>query len=118
LSKKSPYSAVARRRTERIDNFIFAVIRFFGMILQEEGKAASGQYDLVMHINDVSRGLTYPVGTFRQGPPGPGDNIPWMRKKFRVNDPGAFQYYIEIRPFAFKDNNEQNNKRIYAFTVK
>lgn len=82
-----------------------------------KGDAASGQFDLAMHIKDVSRGYTYPVGTFRQSALQPGEQVPWQSGDLRVNDPGAHQYWVEIVPFLFEDGNEQNNTYGWAFQV-
>jgi hypothetical protein len=83
------------------------------------GEAQSGEYDLAIFIKDVSRGSTYPVGTFRNEGLYPGENIPAYTSSDRlVNDPGSFQVHVEIQPFLFEDGNEQNNTLIWAFTVQ
>lgn len=82
------------------------------------GQAASGEYDVLISIRDVSRGSTYPVGTFRREPLQPGENVTAYSSTDRlVNDPGSYQVHVEIRPFVFEDGNEQNNTAIWAFTV-
>jgi hypothetical protein len=83
------------------------------------GKAPSGEYDLALFIRDVSRGSTYPIGTFRREKLQPGENIVAYSSSDRlVNDSGSFQVHAEIQPFLFQDGNNQNNALIWAFTVK
>ena len=83
------------------------------------GQVASGAYDLAIFIRDVSRGSTYPVGTFRQPGLGPGENVVAYTSTDRlVNFPGSYQTHVTIRPFLFKDGSDQNNTAIWAFTVK
>ncbi len=83
------------------------------------GQAASGEYDLAISIKDVSRGNTYPIGTFRRGQIQPGESIiAFSSGNIMVNEPGAHQVQAEITPFLFEDGNGQNNKSIWAFTVK
>jgi hypothetical protein len=78
-----------------------------------------GPIDLAIFIKDISRGSTYPVGTFRQPGLQPGENIAaYTSTDRRVNDPGSYQVHVEIQPFQFEDNNSQNNVFIWAFTVK
>ena len=81
------------------------------------GNAVSGDYDLAMHIKDVSRGYTYPVGTFRQSALHPGEQVPWQTEDRLVNDPGGFQYWVEIVPFLFEDGNQQDNTYGWSFQV-
>lgn len=82
------------------------------------GNAASGEYDLAMHIKDLSRGYSYPVGTFRLEPLHPGENVPWQSELLRVNYPGAHEVLVEIRPFNFADRNTQNNSSRKGFQVQ
>ena len=82
-----------------------------------QGNTASGEFDLAMHIKDVSRSSTYPVGTFRQSALQPGDQVPWQSGDLMVNESGAHQYWVEIVPFLFEDGNEQNNTYGWAFQV-
>jgi len=82
------------------------------------GSASSGEYDLAMNMKDVSRGSAYPVGTFRQSPLQPGEQVAaWSSDQLMVNEPGAHQFRVEIKPFNFNDRNEQNNVYGWAFTV-
>lgn len=80
------------------------------------GNAVSGDYDLAMHIKDVSRGYTYPVGTFRQSGLHPGEQVPWQTDDRMVNDPGSFQYWVEIVPTG-EDGIQQDNHLGWAFQV-
>lgn len=83
------------------------------------GQAKSGEYDVAIYIKDVSRGSTYPVGTFRNEGLYPGDNVTAYTSTNRlVNDPGSYQVHVEIQPFLFEDGNTNNNTLIWAFTVK
>lgn len=82
-----------------------------------EGDAPSGEYDLAMHISDVSRGSTYPVGTFRQSALDPGEQRTWQTDSRMVSDPGPFQYWVEIQPFLFEDGNVANNSMAWQFEV-
>ncbi len=83
------------------------------------GQAASGEYDLAISIKDVSRGSTYPIGTFRRGQIQPGESIiAFSSSNIMVNEPGAHQVQAEIKPFLFEDSDGQNDKSIWAFTVK
>ena len=83
------------------------------------GQAPSGQYDLKLFIKDVSRGSTYPVGTFRKMGLKPGENIVAYSSTERiVNYQGGYQVHAKIEPFLFEDANNQNNTKIWAFTVK
>ena len=87
--------------------------------VKNAGQAQSGEYDLAIFIRDVSRGSTYPVGTFRAGRLHPGDNVVAYSSSDRlVNDPGSYQVHVEINPWLFEDGNNQNNEAIWAFTVK
>ncbi len=87
--------------------------------VRNAGQAPSGAYDLAIFIRDVSRGSTYPVGTFRKDGLHPGDNVAAYGSADRlVNDPGSYQVHVEIAPWQSKDGNEQNNVTIWAFTVK
>lgn len=87
--------------------------------VRNQGQAASGEYDLVISIKDVSHGFTYPVGTFRQGKLQPGENVAaYASTNQLVNDPGSYQVDVEIRPFLFTDGNDANNTVIWAFAVK
>jgi len=87
--------------------------------VQNAGQAPSGEYDLALFIRDVSRGSTYPIGTFRNESLQPGENVVAYSSMDRlVNDPGSFQVHVEIVPFLFEDGNTQNNTSIWAFTVQ
>ena len=87
--------------------------------VRNAGSAPSGEYDLAIFIRDVSRGSTYPIGTFRKGRLQPQENIPAYSSNDRlVNFPGSYQVYAEIRPFLSQDANYQNNKRIWSFTAR
>ncbi|MFN2143834.1 MAG: CARDB domain-containing protein, partial [Anaerolineales bacterium] len=87
--------------------------------IQNAGQAPSGDYDLAISIHDISRGATYPVGTFRNHRLQPGENIIAITSPDRrVNDPGSYQVHVEIQPFQFEDSNVQNNVAVWAFTVK
>jgi hypothetical protein len=87
--------------------------------VQNAGQAASGEYDLAIFIKDVSRGSTYPVGTFRREGLQPGENITAYTSTDRlVNDPGSYQVHVEIQPFLFEDGNTRNNTSIWAFSVR
>lgn len=87
--------------------------------VQNAGQAASGEYDLAIFIQDVSRGSTYPIGTFRREGLQPGEDIVAYSSTDRlVNFSGSHQVHVEIQPFLFEDGNTQNNTSIWAFTVK
>ncbi len=87
--------------------------------VKNEGKAPSGKYDIAISIKDVSRGSTYPVGTFRKDGLRPGEDIPaYNSSNLLVNFPGSHQVHVEIKPSDFDDGNNQNNTKIWAFTVK
>jgi hypothetical protein len=87
--------------------------------VKNAGQAPSGEFDLAISIKDVSRGSTYPVGTFRKGGLRPGENIPAYSSTDRlVNYPGSYQVRVEIQPVLFKDGNDQNNTMTRAFTVE
>ena len=87
--------------------------------VKNAGQAPSGKYDLAISIKDVSRGATYPVGTFRSDGLQPGENVTAYSSTDRlVNFPGSHQVLVEIKPFLFEDGNAQNNTAIWAFTVK
>jgi hypothetical protein len=96
-----------------------AGVRFAGVVyVTNIGTASSGQYDIAMYMKDVSRGNIYPVGTFRQNPMQPGvKNSVWTSDQLMVNDPGSYQFWVEIKPFLFTDGNEQNNIYGKAFDV-
>ena len=82
------------------------------------GTADSGQYDIALFIRDISRGATYPIGTFRKNPMRPGENYPVYSSNNRiVNDPGFFQVQVEIKPFLFEDARPENNTASYNFVV-
>jgi hypothetical protein len=82
------------------------------------GNAPSGEYDLAMHVRDVSRDSTYPVGTFRQSPLQPGEQVvAWSSDQLMVNEPGAHQFLVEMEPINFNDGNEKNNMCGRTFTV-
>jgi len=86
--------------------------------VKNAGQAPSGAYDLKIFIKDVSRSLTYPVGTFRREGLQPGENVVAYSSTDRVvNDPGGYQVHVEIQPFLFEDGNTQNNQAIWAFTA-
>jgi len=87
--------------------------------VKNAGRAPSGKYDIAISIKDVSRGSTYPVGTFRKDGLRPGEDIPaYNSSNLLVNYPGSHQVHVEIKPFGFDDGNYQNNTTIRAFTVK
>lgn len=86
--------------------------------VKNAGQAPSGEYDLAISIKDVSRGSTYPVGTFRKAGLQPGKNILAHSSTDRlVYDPGSYQVHVEIQPFLFEDGSDQNNTARWAFTV-
>ena len=97
-----------------------AGVRFaVNVYVKNAGEAPSGKYDLAMFIKDVSRGSTYPVGTFRREEMQPGENIGvYSSTDMLVNYPGSHQVHVEIEPFLWEDGNEQNNTAIRAFTVQ
>jgi hypothetical protein len=86
--------------------------------VKNQGNAVSGQFDLQMHIKNLDRGYTYPIGTFRRNAMKPGEQIPWQKQDVMVNEPGAFQFIVEIVPFLFQDGNKMNNHIIRPFHVK
>lgn len=88
----------------------------FNVYVKNQGNAVSGEYDLAILIKDMSRDLTYPVGTFRNSALQPGENVSAFSKNDQlVNDPGSYQIHCEIKPFLFDDENEDNNISIWAF---
>lgn len=86
--------------------------------VENVGNAASGEYDLAMHIKDLSRGSVYPIGTFRREPLHPGENVPWQSESRIVNYPGSHEFLVEIRPFNFADRSAQNNTHRKVFQVR
>lgn len=82
-----------------------------------QGQAQSGDFDLVIFTEDIGRGLTYPIGTFRVQQLNPGDDAPVYSSTHAVNNPGSYQVHVEIIPFNFEDGNTQNNYKIWAFTT-
>jgi hypothetical protein len=94
--------------------------KYFTVVVhvKNQGNGPSGNFDLQMHIKDVGRGYTYPIGTFRRNAMKPGEQIPWQKQGVLVNDPGAFQFVVEIVPFLFEDGNKHNNHVIRPFHVK
>jgi hypothetical protein len=87
--------------------------------VKNAGQAPSGKYDVAVSIRDVSRGSTYPGGTFPGEGLHPGEDIPaYSSADRRVNYPGRYHLQVEIRPLGFEDGNAQNNTAIWAFTVK
>jgi hypothetical protein len=93
--------------------------RFYGEVyIANQGKAPSGAYDLALDIRDISRNLTYPIGTFREEPMFPGEQVPvWSSHNLVVKDPGSFQLWAEIRPLGFQDGSDMNNFKGWQFTV-
>ena len=82
------------------------------------GQAPSGDYDILISIKDVSRQLTYPVGTFRNGGLRPGEQVTAYRSTERmVNYSGSHQIHVELRPFQFQDGNDRNDVLSWAFSV-
>lgn len=82
------------------------------------GDAPSGEYDLNMNIKDIGRDLTYHIGRFTQSPLDPGATIrAWDSHDLLVNDPGNFEFTIEIIPFLFTDGDETNNIYSWPFMV-
>ena len=87
----------------------------FNVYVKNQGNAKSGEYDLAIFIKDISRNLTYPVGTFRNSALHPGDNVAAFSKNNQlVNDRGSYQIHCEIKPFLFDDGNTDNNLSIWA----
>jgi hypothetical protein len=81
------------------------------------GEAPSGAFELAISIRDVTRGSTYPVGTFRGESLQPGEDVPvFSSTDRRVNDPGSFQVQVELSPLG-PDGNDQNDKKNRAFTA-
>lgn len=82
------------------------------------GETKSGSYDLALKIKDVSRGWTYPIGTFQQVPMYPNEYYwVWQSDHLRVDSGGAFQLWAEIIPIGFEDGDDYNNMLGWAFTV-
>ena len=93
--------------------------RFTGVVyVRNTGGTSSGQYDVAMYIKDVARTNVYPIGTFRQQPMKPNEQyVVWQSQQLIVNDPGSFQLWVEIKPFNFKDGNDQNNIKGQSFNA-
>ena len=82
------------------------------------GVKASGEYDVKIYIQDVSRGSTYPVGTFRQRSMQPGEQWSVYSSVNRmVNFPGTHKVVAEVVPFLWTETNLSNNLKEYSFTV-
>ncbi len=87
--------------------------------VQNAGQAPSGAYDLAVSLKNTSRSLDYPIGTFRKQVLRPGENVAvYASQEVLVNEAGSFQALVEIKPFDFKDGNDQNNIATWAFTVQ
>jgi predicted small lipoprotein YifL len=87
--------------------------------VQNAGQAPSGAYDLAVSLKNTSRNLSYPIGTFRQQALRPGENVAaFTSQDMLVNEPGSFQALIEIKPFEFRDGNNQNNTATWPFSVQ
>jgi predicted small lipoprotein YifL len=87
--------------------------------VQNAGQASSGAYDLAVSLKNTSRNLDYPIGTFRKQMLRPGENVAvFASQDVLVNEAGSFQALVEIKPFDFRDGNDQNNIATWAFTVQ
>ena len=84
-----------------------------------EGEAPSGEYDLYIGVEDISRGITYPLEGDRRGGLQPGEDIPvYSSQNVIVNHSGSHQVWVEIVPWQFEDGNDNNNTAGWQFTVK
>lgn len=82
------------------------------------GQAPSGEYDVAINIEDISRGSVYPIGTFRQGPMNPEeDYCVYSSANVLVNFPGGHQVNVEIIPFQFEDGDPSNNSVFKPFSA-
>ena len=87
--------------------------------VSNEGEAPSGEYDLYIGIDDVSRGLSYPLEGDRRGGLQPGENVHvYGSQNVMVNHPGSHQVWVEIVPWQFEDGNDDNNMVGWQFMVK
>lgn len=86
--------------------------------IENAGNAASGEYDLALHVKDVTHGGSYPIGTFRKPSLRPGERIAAFTKNdLMVNSAGAHQLWVEIKPFGFADANAKDNSQGWAFNA-
>lgn len=86
--------------------------------VENDGDMASGDYDLALHIKDVARRATYPIGTFRKSGLQPGERVvAFTKNDLMVNSAGAHQLWVDIKPFGFADANSRDNSRGWAFDV-
>ena len=86
--------------------------------VRNAGKTSSGAYDLVMRVRDVTRGGTYPIGTFRKTGLRSGEQVvAFTKNDLLVNSGGSHQLVVEIRPFDFADSNASNNAGLLSFHV-
>lgn len=84
-----------------------------------EGEALSGEYDLYIGIEDISRSLSYPLEADRRGGLQPGENVPvYSSQNVMVNHAGSHQVWVEIVPWQFEDGNDGNNVAGWQFMVK
>jgi len=87
--------------------------------ITNEGDTPSGEYDLAIHINDISHGFTCVISTFREPGLRPRHNVPfYTSQNQQVNDVGSYQVRGEIAPFLFDDGNTWNNSVSKPFTAK
>ena len=82
------------------------------------GQAPSGEYDVAINIEDISRGNIYPIGTFRQVAMNPEESYPvYSSANVLVNSPGSYQVNVEIIPFQFEDGDPWNNSVSKLFSA-
>ena len=87
--------------------------------IRNQGNAPSGEFLVQIHIRDVGRKSTYPVGSFRQKPLRPGEEIvAYTSERRMVNDFGFHRVHAEIRPLDSRAENSGKSSAAFGFAVK
>ena len=92
----------------------------FGLnvVVRNIGTKSSGIYNVKLHIEDVSSGLIYPIGTFPKDPMPPGEvHTVYSSIDRVVNNPGVHRVVAEIIPLEWKDADLSNNIANQDFNV-
>lgn len=88
------------------------------VIVMNIGSKSSGTYNVKLHIEEVSSGSIYPIGTFLKDPMHPGEQYAVYSSVNRmVNNPGIHRVVAEIVPLGWEDANLSNNTTNYDFNV-
>ncbi len=82
------------------------------------GTKSSGSYNVKLHIEEVSSGLIYPIGTFSKDPMPPGEiHTVYSSIDRVVNNPGIHRVKVEIIPIGWEDADPSNNTGSLDFDV-